>query len=309
MWPGCKSALSCYIVRLLNTIKNDGTVAAVDGLQKKSAFFVIEHWIFRHVCVIVCALFAQMCPTAAGADSGNPPESDVQKADRKTVEALEKELAAVKSEAEKKLADLQAELNLVKQGNAVIRRELLETLDKFSMLADRLKRYEMSAAAVVESLNPVYAGAREEESAESLRTVMQSSAALASASASLCDEVLELLGKSSLDPVLSAKLRLRINSLKNEIRNTAFLTVPPIPPEGFTSCRILNLDEKLNAVVLSAGYRNGVRSGMLLRSRDGKIVLRVVALRNFMCAALVSVGDIRSIGIGMEVFATSNTVR
>ena len=109
------------------------------------------------------------------------------------------------------------ELKLVKQENSVIRKELLETLDKFSMQAEKLKRYEMSAAAVVESMRPTYVGSREEESAESLRTVMQSSAALASATASLCDEVLKLLENSSLDPVLSAKLRLRIDSLKKEI--------------------------------------------------------------------------------------------
>lgn len=72
----------------------------------------------------------------------------MQKADRKTVDELRKELAAVKSEAEKKLVDLQMELKLVKQENSVIRKELLETLDKFSMQAEKLKRYEMSAAAV-----------------------------------------------------------------------------------------------------------------------------------------------------------------
>ena len=66
------------------------------------------------------------------------------------------------------------------------------------------------------------------------------------------------------------------------------------------------MDEKLNAVVLSAGYRNGVRAGMLLRSSDGKIVMQVVALKNFTSAALVTKGSIRSVGIGMEAFATSN---
>lgn len=63
------------------------------------------------------------------------------------MDELRKELAAVKSEAEKKLVDLQMELKLVKQENSVIRKELLETLDKFSMQAEKLKRYEMSAGS------------------------------------------------------------------------------------------------------------------------------------------------------------------
>ena len=194
-------------------------------LQKKSTFFTVHHWIFRYARIILCALFAQLYLTAAEADPKKLSDTAVQKADRKTAEELEKELAAVKSEAEKKLAELQLELKLLKQENSVVRKELLETLDKFSMQAEKLKRYEMSAAAVVESMNPAYVGSREEESAESLRTVMQSSAALASATASLCDEVLELLRSSSLDPVLSAKLRLRIDSLKKEVRNIAILIV------------------------------------------------------------------------------------
>ena len=293
-------------MELKNVEKRGRTSVFVYYLQKKSTFFTVHHWIFRYVRIILCALFAQLYLTAAEADPKKQSDAIVQKADRKTVDELRKELAAVKSEAEKKLVDLQMELKLVKQENSVIRKELLETLDKFSMQAEKLKRYEMSAAAVVESMRPTYVGSREEESAESLRTVMQSSAALASATASLCDEVLKLLENSSLDPVLSAKLRLRIDSLKKEVRNIAILNVPPMPPDGFASCRVLNLDEKLNAVVLSAGYRNGVRAGMLLRSSDGKIVMQVVALKNFTSAALVTKGSIRSVGIGMEAFATSN---
>ena len=287
-------------MELKNVEKRGRTSVFMYYLQKKSTFFTVHHWIFRYVRIILCALFAQLYLTAAEADPKKQSDAMVQKADRR------KELAAVKSEAEKKLVDLQMELKLVKQENSVIRKELLETLDKFSMQAEKLKRYEMSAAAVVESMRPTYVGSREEESAESLRTVMQSSAALASATASLCDEVLKLLENSSLDPVLSAKLRLRIDSLKKEVRNIAILNVPPMPPDGFASCRVLNLDEKLNAVVLSAGYRNGVRAGMLLRSSDGKIVMQVVALKNFTSAALVTKGSIRSVGIGMEAFATSN---
>ena len=275
-------------------------------LRKKSVFFPVFRWTFPIWRIIVCALFAQIFFLTAVEPVA---KKEVHKAERRSAVELEKEFAAYKREAERKLAVLKMEVDLLKQENAVIRKELLETLDKFSMQAEKLKRYEMSAAAVVESMNPVYIGNREEESAGSLRTVMQSSAALASSSASLCDEVLFLLRNSLLDPVLSAKLRLRIDSLKNEIRRIAILNVPPLPPDGFASCRVLNLDEKLNAVVLSAGYRQGVRAGMLLRSADGKVVMQVVALKNFTCAALVTKGNIASVGIGMEAFATGNVGR
>lgn len=275
---------------------------------KKNHILNVFCWTFPNVRIILCALFASISLSAAESGEENISNKKMQSTDRETVVKLEKELNAVRRKAEKDLAEMRREMNLLKEENKVIRKELLETLDKFSMQAEKLKRYEMSASAVIESMNPIYVGSREEESAESLRTVMQSSAALASATASFCDEVLILLQKSSLDPVLSAKLRLRVNSLRDEVRNTAILNMIPPSPHGFASCRVLNLDEKLNAVVLSAGYRNGVRTGMLLRSSDGTIVMQVVALKNFTCAALVTKGEIKKIGIGMEAFVTGKVV-
>jgi len=276
------------------------------GIQKKRIFFSRRHWKRTEMHVIVIALFAFSCSFAMGAE--------MRRAAPKTVPQLEKELADQKSEAGKKLAALtneksrlEAELETQKRENSVIRKKLLETLGKYSMLAEKLKRYEMSAAAVIETLKPVYSGSGDEDTAESLRTVMQSSVALASATIALCDEVSALIQQPGVDPVRAAKLRVMIGSLKSEVRNVVRFNALPTPPGGFSSCRILNVDEKLKAVVFSAGYRNGVRAGMILRTADGKARFQVVLLKNFTSAALLMSGDMNSFSIGTEVFATSET--
>ena len=171
------------------------------------------------------------------------------------------------------------------------------------MLAGKLKRLELSIASVTESLSPVYAGEREEDLAESLRTVMQSSVALASAAAVFCDEVDKWIGLPGTDPVCAAKLRVMITGIKSKIRNVVRYTAAPAEPRGFTTCRILKIDEKLKAAVFSAGYRNGMRTGMVLHTVDGKTTFQVVLLRDFTSAGLFLTGSPDQVSIGTELSA------
>ena len=234
------------------------------------------------LCCIVMELFAGICLCGA------------ENALHKSYPEEEKNLAEIRK--------LKEEIALLQEEKKVIRKELLETLDKNTMLTGKLKKLEYSAAFLTESLAPVYTGEREVELVESLRTVMQSSVALASASGNLCAELDKMLTQKMIsDPVIAAKLRILINSTSAEIRKIAILNSPAVPPRGFEKCRILNTHFSLNAVAVSAGYRNGVRHGMLLYTPDGKNVVKIVAVKNFVSAGVVSRGDIRKLGIGMEL--------
>ena len=173
------------------------------------------------------------------------------------------------------------------------------------MLAEKLKRLERSAAAVIETLNPAYSDVRAEESAESLRTVMQSSVALASATAAFCDEVEKMLQLPNVDPVYAAKLRVMINQIRSRVRNVVRYHAAPAGPQGFTTCRILRIDEKLKAAVFSAGYRNGLRVGMVLRTLDGKTMFQIVMLKDFTSAGLFLTGSPAGVSIGTELSASS----
>ncbi|MBQ9337160.1 MAG: hypothetical protein IJS14_07695 [Lentisphaeria bacterium] len=224
---------------------------------------------------------------------------------------LEKELDALKRETEKKLAvlsnerdRLRGEVKTLQEENSLIRKELIETLEKYSMLAEKLTRLEKSAAAVIETLRPEYTDVRADETAESLRTVMQSSVALASAAAALCEEVGKLIQLPGTDEVHAAKLRVMTNNIKSLIRDTVRYHTVPAMPQGFTSCRILKLDEQLKAAVFSAGYRDGLRAGMVLRTTDGKNRFQIIMLRDFTSAGMLLSGNIRSVSIGTELRAS-----
>ena len=234
------------------------------------------------LCCIVIGLFAGICLCGS------------ENASHDAYPEKEKNLAEIRK--------LKEEIALLQEEKKVIRKELLETLDKNTMLTGKLKKLEYSAVFLTEKLAPVYTGEREVELVESLRTVMQSSVALASASGNLCSELDKILMQKMIsDPVSAAKLRILINSTSAEIRKIAILNSPAVSPRGFEKCRILNTLFSLNAVSVSAGYRNGVRHGMLLYTPDGKNVVKIVAVKNFVSAGVVSRGDIRKLGIGMEL--------
>ncbi len=271
--------------------------------RKKIEIFSIFDWKTGLVYAILMVLFAQN-GLRLGAE-------EVQRKVPKPAWQLEKELDALKQETEKKLAELsnerdrlRGEVKTLNEENLLIRKELIETLEKYSMLAEKLKRLERSAAAVIETLNPEYVDVRADETAESLRTVMQSSVALASASAVFCGEVEKMIALPGTDPVRAAKLRVMITQIRSQIRNIIRYNTPPAGPQGFTTCRILKIDEKLKAAVFSAGYRNGLRTGMVLRTADGKTTFQTVMLRDFTSAGLFLTGSPRDVSIGTELSAT-----
>ena len=105
------------------------------------------------------------------------------------------------------------------------------------------------------------------------------------------------------DPVYAAKLRVMNNNIKSMIRNIVRYNTVSAMPQGFVSCRILKIDDKLKAAVFSAGYRNGLRAGMVLRTLDGKTTFQVVMLRDFTSAGLFLTGSPGTVSIGTELTA------
>ena len=272
--------------------------------RKKIEIFSIFDWKTGLVYAILMVLFAQ---------NGLRLEAEeVHREGPKPAWQLEKELDALKRETEKKLAvltnerdRLRSQVKDLQEENSLNRKELIETLEKYSMLAEKLKRLERSAAAVIETLNPEYTDVRADETAESLRTVMQSSVASASAAAAFCGEVEKLIALPGMDSVRAAKLRVMITQIRSQIRNIVRYNTPPAGPQGITTCRILKLDEKLKAAVFSAGYRNGLRAGMVLRTADGKASFQIILLKDFTSAGLFLTGSPRDVSIGTELTALS----
>ena len=255
--------------------------------------------------------------------SENAQVADRESVSARSVESLRAENVRLRELLRQTIADwksetdrLKAEILLLKAGQAngertepssameaeVLRKELIETLEKSSETLDRLKILELSAASVLDTLEPVYLSSREVELLDTLELVIRFGVDLAGKSASTSEKVLGFLPETKLDDVEQAKLRVALEELRQSAALFAKLVCPPGDPAGFDSCRVLAVDESLGVVVLSAGYRNGVRVNLRLwAENDSRTVLRVVALRSFVCAAIPEEGSVRELVPGMKV--------
>lgn len=252
-----------------------------------------KNWIFLKIGVIVIALCGIFLPELRAEDYDRNRKIAKLQAE---IERLKRENAGLQTTIERLKANSQVE-------GSVLRKELIETLDKYSTQAGRLKRMEMSAAGTIETLEPVYMGAREMELEADLKLCADSIGRLSVEVLRYCDEISAVLPTVVPNHVEAARMRLKLETLKEYAMKAALLAKPAVPPEKLESCRIYELNEKPELVILSAGYRNGVRMGLILRA--GNVAMKVIALRNFTSAAIVTEGRFRDLAPGMEVRAAN----
>lgn len=221
------------------------------------------------------------------------------------INGLKAEIAKLKNDASKSTTELQAENSLLAETNQNLRNELLDTLERCARLSDRVKRMEQSAAGVLETLAPVYAGVRETELAEALDLTTKSGMKLVAKSTNVCEMLYPKIEKLGLADVDKARLRVALDALSAENQRFARLSVPSVLPEQFKKCRVLEVCEKPEVIILNAGYRDGVRVNMSLQAGTdaSPCVLRVVAVRSFVAAAVVVKGNGGELGVGQEVRA------
>ncbi len=227
-------------------------------------------------------------------------------AEKKTLEAeilaLNTEKNKLKAQISKEKTELSAEKSLIEEENQNLRKELLETLERCTRLTERLKRMEQSAAGVLETLEPVYTGVRESELADALSLSLRSGMSLIGKSTAVCDLVLNNLDKMKLSDVEKARFRVAVEELTAQNQAFARLSIPAAVPEGVRECRILEVRNQPEIAVLNAGYRNGIRVNMTFEvSSKPECVLKIIAVRPFVAAAVVEKGSIQDLSAGMEV--------
>ncbi len=214
---------------------------------------------------------------------------------------LEAEIERLKKQLAEQKRGLETERKLLEERNQNLSGELLDTLERCAKLQERLKRIEQSAAGVLETLNPVYAGQREVELADALDLAMQCGMDLVSRSTNVCDFLYAKLDKLGLAPVEEARLRVAVDELAAMNRSFARLSVPAADSENMQKCRVLEVRNEPEMIVVNAGYRNGIRMNRILRTADGKCGVRVIAVRPFAAAAVVEQGSLKDLTQGMEL--------
>ena len=261
-------------------------------LQEKNRNILKKNWIFFKRPLILLALCGMFLPALNAEDNTQ----------NRKIAKLQAEIRRLNAEN----AGLKQSIERLKEAStegSVLRKELIETLDKYSTQAGRLKRMEMSAAGTIETLEPVYMGAREMELEADLKQCAESIGRLSVEVLRYCEETNAVLSRNVSNPLEAARMRLKLDALKEQAMKSALLAKPAVVPEKLESCRIYELNEKPELVILSAGYRNGVRMGLILRT--DKVAMKVIAMRNFTSAAVVIEGSFRDLAPGMEVRAVS----
>lgn len=256
-------------------------------LQEKNRNIFKKNWIFFKRPLILLALCGMFLPALDAED--NTQNRKIAKLHAE-IRRLNAENAGLKQSIER--------LKEASTEGSVLRKELIETLDKYSTQAGRLKRMEMSAAGTIETLEPVYMGAREMALEADLKVCADSIGQLSVAILRYCDEISSVLPQIISNHVEAAKMRLKLEALKEQALKAAPLASPAKAPERFERCRIAELNPMPELVILSAGYRDGIRMGLLLKA--GKTTLKVVAIRSFVSAAIVVKGEFKELAPGME---------
>lgn len=256
-------------------------------LQEKNRNILKKNWIFFKRPLILLALCGMFLPALNAEDNTQ----------NRKIAKLQAEIRRLNAEN----AGLKQSIERLKEAStegSVLRKELIETLDKYSTQAGRLKRMEMSAAGTIETLEPVYMGAREMALEADLKVCADSIGQLSVAILRYCDEISSVLPQIISNHVEAAKMRLKLEALKEQALKAAPLASPAKAPERFERCRIAELNPMPELVILSAGYRDGIRMGLLLKA--GKTTLKVVAIRSFVSAAIVVKGEFKELAPGMD---------
>ena len=118
-----------------------------------------------------------------------------------------------------------------------------------------------------------------------------------------CDYFNDIISELNIPNEEKVKLKVRLDELKSFAEQFGLLVNRPEKKEvQHRNCRILDVSDYLQVVVISAGSLDGIRTGLTWNVEQAdNAVLKVIAVRPFVCAAIVIEGELGKISPGMLV--------
>ncbi|MCP4177091.1 MAG: hypothetical protein GY756_04920 [bacterium] len=115
-----------------------------------------------------------------------------------------------------------------------------------------------------------------------------------------CDYIDAELENLSIPYEKKLRLQLRVEEIKSAAEKYGALVNKPIIKFNSKTSSVLDVNSKLNVVILSAGFLDGVNTGFEWSIGSAKKTLvKVVAVRPYLSAAIVTKGKIVDINPGM----------
>ena len=192
-------------------------------------------------------------------------------------------------------APADAELARLEKENRELRKKLIAAEKK-------LENYQVWLAGAGFDHKAITGPDREKQLLKVLEELVRRGNMLSMSSLAVSDECRRLLTEMPLGPVRKAQVELRLDELERAAGRFAGLAIPG--NSDAAACRILAVNSKLNAVVISAGAGSGIFPGMVFHVKnDPNLKVRVIAVLFDGALAEVVSGKISSFAAGMEMSA------
>ena len=134
---------------------------------------------------------------------------------------------------------------------------------------------------------------------------------LAVKSAEAVAEIRRLLRELPVDTARRAQLQLLLDDLERQAGIVASLVAdqPRDPSAALRECRVLAINHELGILLVDIGFRQGAFVGLVMRSGDRKIEIRLEDVRAGVSAAAVMRGDLHDVRAGMVFNAETRVKR
>lgn len=196
-----------------------------------------------------------------------------------------------------------AELEAARKETEMLRKELADVLLKSEEIFNSYRRLQLSVASTVANAEKKSVNEEELKSLESFSNIRQEMKNFVGRTIELAQFIGSALEKKDLTDTEKIRMKFKLDDLKAAADRLNALISPPEPKEKMDKCRILAVNEKLQTAILDAGTANGVNTGLVWRvtTRNGRQArLKVIAVRPFICAAMVLEGDFSTLAPGMS---------
>lgn len=187
--------------------------------------------------------------------------------------------------------------------NAVLRRRIDELSGKLAQKENELRRLRLWLAQITASGKIESATEREQQLFNALQELSRTASELAVAGNAFCDEMRPQLAQLDLASAQRVKLTFALENLERiALRVNAAADLALQKPEtALKNCRVIALRNDLDFAVLSIGSLHGIFPGMNFETPDHRIMVRIAETRPFVSGAIAVKGNLRELTLNSKL--------
>ncbi len=215
------------------------------------------------------------------------------------------ELKKTLFEMQQAIAVLELENQVLREEKELVYREFIEINNKYQKQNESYHLLQLMLSSIAASGDVRKTVEGKSEILKFLDDYSKCGGELALNAVQFCEFVRSLSTELPIGKVRQAELQLKIEALEKS--SNKFITLGSTYFDRSNSmgrCRILAVDKRLNCVILSVGTVHGAFNGLIYRSGKEPSLLKVVAVRPYVAAAVLISGSLQDLTPGMEAVSS-----